>query len=327
MPRGQDGLLCGMCASGLGLTEICPVNGAVDARCSNCGRYDSCLPRCDFAEHGVPKPLRLTNDRKTRAYPSQDNTLGLPAGPVELGGSCPWCTRGKGGCFHIPEGRKAPTCYAWNIMRAYKGSGNVLRSNMESVLEAGKRGRESLVSLLCRAVSGFRDRTLEHARSKGVDPGPLMKFRIHWSGDMFSDEYAMAWAETCLRFPDVSFWTYTRSYRTAMFLRGIPNLKLYLSLDGDSWERGMCEFFRLGGASDPMLGVAFMARSEDFVAGCLADMAWRPSRYGDPDEVSGFCGTALSRCPVDLGKMELTGACCKCRMCIAKGSQLLWFKC
>lgn len=327
MPRGQDGLICGMCASGLGLREICPVNGAVDTECSNCGRFDSCLPACDFAGHDAPRPLRLTNDRKTRAYPSQDNTLGLPAGPPELGGSCPWCTRGKGGCFHIPEGKKAPTCYAWNIMRAYKGSGESLRSNMESVLEAERRGPESLVSLLSGAVAGFRRKTLAYASSKGADPSAMLRFRIHWSGDMYSNAYAKAWAETCLRFPDVSFWTYTRSYRTAAFLRGVPNLKLYLSLDDDSWERGMCEFFRLGGPLDPMLGVSFMSRSEDLVMDCMRKVSGNPRRYG-AEGFPGWAGSVgLCRCPVDLGRMGLTGACCKCSMCIEKGSQVLWFKC
>ena len=320
--------LCHRCSTALGFKPINEVNGAVRRECANCGDFGWCRPRGDFVLSEPSPTLHLANDRKTRAYPAQDNTFGLPAGPLDKGGSCPWCTRGKGGCFHIPEGRKSPTCYAWNIMQAFRGAGANLRANMDAIAKESMGGPERIASKLCGMIAAFAMKTENYARIKKIDPKPLMKFRIHWAGDMYSADYAKAWAETCRRFPGVSFWTYTRSYRLAKHLVGIPNLKLYLSLDEDSWERGMREFFKLGGNGDPRLGVAIMAKSEDFIDKCMEKMEKFPDRYGPRDEVSAFTRTVpLSRCPVDLGKMPLTGACCKCRMCISPGAQLLWFKC
>jgi hypothetical protein len=39
----------------------------------------------------------------------------------------------------------------------------------------------------------------------------VTKFRIHESGDFYSQEYADKWAEIARRLPEVKFWTYTKS--------------------------------------------------------------------------------------------------------------------
>lgn len=38
-------------------------------------------------------------------------------------------------------------------------------------------------------------------------------FRVHDSGDMFSDRYAGAWLEVCIRLPHVKFWIPTRAWQ------------------------------------------------------------------------------------------------------------------
>ena len=329
--RSSLGWLCDKCAKELSLEPVPGVHGTNLTTCDHCGVNSWCLPRCDYKATYKPISLNLACDRKTRAYPTQENTFGLPAGPIEQGGTCPWCTRGPGGCFHIPKGKKNPVCYAWNIEHIFHGAGEKLRQNMEEIKRAEKLGTSVLTEALNLEVSKFIDKCMGYSVKKGIPAEDLLKFRIHWSGDMFSDSYAKAWAEVCRRNPIVTFWTYTRSYDRAKFLVGIPNLKLYLSLDEDSWEKGMCAFFALGGPTNPNLKVAFMSKTEEFVDSCRRKMMDCPERYcpGNAGCVSkwGDLYNAKSKCPVDLGKMELTGACCKCKMCFSPGKQLLWFKC
>lgn len=318
--------VCDECADALKLKRTPYPVGCAEMKCDVCGKTSMATPASDFGWDGVSVPdLHVANDRKTRFYPTQDNTFGLPAGPIELGGSCPWCTRGKGGCFHIPEGRRSPDCYAYNIERAFKEAGRRIRENMD-LLESASRMDWALQKM----VSGFRDKTKAYAKKKGLDPRKLLKFRIHWAGDMFSDEYAMAWAKVCRDNPDITFWTYTRSYDRAHFLAGMPNLKLYLSTDMDSWEKGVRTFMALGGPCDKNLGVAFMAKTEEEILECKRLIGSHPERFGvDKGLVQLFSAASapVSKCPVDLGRMELTGACSKCKMCFSQGSQFLWFKC
>ncbi len=60
------------------------------------------------------------------------------------------------------------------------------------------------------------------------------EFRIHVSGDFFSEPYAQFWLDVCLNAPDVRFWTYTRSAFAVESLVGAPNLTVNLSCDKDN---------------------------------------------------------------------------------------------
>lgn len=43
--------------------------------------------------------------------------------------------------------------------------------------------------------------------------GREIVFRIHESGDFYSDRYMLAWFHVAAKFPDVTFFTYTKSFR------------------------------------------------------------------------------------------------------------------
>lgn len=71
----------------------------------------------------------------------------------------------------------------------------------------------------------------------GVIPRIAPSFRIHVSGDFFSNPYVDAWSEICGEFPNTYFWTYTRSWVDADLrehldrLRSLPNVRLHASTD------------------------------------------------------------------------------------------------
>jgi len=71
----------------------------------------------------------------------------------------------------------------------------------------------------------------------GVLPRILPCMRIHTSGDFFSADYINAWKEICSEFPQVRFWTYTRSWSVPDLLpsleelRSLDNVSLFASTD------------------------------------------------------------------------------------------------
>jgi Gene product 88 len=66
-------------------------------------------------------------------------------------------------------------------------------------------------------------------------------FRIHWSGDFFSEEYAEAWRNVIQQHPDTNFYTYTRSFQpdtnVIPVLADLENLELFLSVDPQNVDR------------------------------------------------------------------------------------------
>ncbi len=75
---------------------------------------------------------------------------------------------------------------------------------------------------------------ITRADKLGIDQSSR-RFRIHWSGDFFSVTYAEAWATVIKENPDISFWTYTRSFQDDVnvvpALDNIQNLDFFLSVD------------------------------------------------------------------------------------------------
>jgi len=72
----------------------------------------------------------------------------------------------------------------------------------------------------------------------GVLPRIIPCFRIHVSGDFFiSIEYINAWIEICSAFPQIKFWSYTRSWIVPELLpsleelKSLPNMQLFASTD------------------------------------------------------------------------------------------------
>jgi hypothetical protein len=166
--------------------------------------------------------LKLSGDRKVspavRVTKSGQrvlvrNAFGLPAGL-----SCPGRTRI---CFTV--------CYAARIEKVYKGTLAHVLTNFHALQECGT-DVERMAALLRGLIDDFRGDLAKY----GGEP----IFRMHWDGDFFSLPYAQAWAAVVRQNPDITFWAYTRSFRGQVnvvpILAGIPNLTLYLSVDGEN---------------------------------------------------------------------------------------------
>lgn len=307
-------------------TDPDAVNGGMFDRCPVCGREAFLMPPSDYCMK--VREAAASHDRKTRMYPNQANAFGILPGPPDHGGTCPWATRGAGGCFCVPDGKKAPTCYACNIMNIYAGSRKLVTANTEALRLANTPDR--IADVLEPMLADFERKTVKYAKSKGLDPLDLMRFRWHWSGDIVSETHAKGLALAMARHPDITFWTYTRSFNLAKWFDGNRNLILYFSLDDDNWEKGLSEWFAHGMDGKPDRRIAYMARDEKSVNRMLDKVRANPYKYGsDVGRVLAWAGSQTpARCPVDIGKMPTDGACSKCRMCNSKDlCRLLFFKC
>ena len=175
--------------------------------------------------------LRLSGDRKVSPFmvrngkrPSDAqvtvrNTFGLPAF-VTCPGATPAC---KGICY------AARTEHQWAHAVAH-----TIGRNWELLQTAGD-DEDAIVELLHGLIADFRA-DLAKVHRRGVPMEPL--FRLHWDGDFYSLPYARAWRRVILAHPDVTFWTYTRSFAPPVnvvpVLAGLANLTLYLSVDQDN---------------------------------------------------------------------------------------------
>lgn len=233
--------------------------------------------------------LHLTCDRKVSPHgwhqESRDrwvalvpNSFGLPAGDT-CPGRTPFCD----------------SCYAADNERMM-GVGEAVAHNYELLQRAGTV--EAMFDLIEEAVGCY------HGEAERLKlPAPDRIFRIHWDGDFFSVDYARAWAQAILRFPDVRFWAYTRSFTDPVnvvpVLAGLPNLALYLSVD----EHNAAD-------AAPVLAAHPAVR----VAACADD-------YRTGREVAGplASGRKAVVCPENAERLPLMekgrGACVVCQLC------------
>lgn len=137
------------------------------------------------------------------------NTFGLPAGKNY---SCPSATTV---CEKV--------CYAGKLEKIYKGVRNVLLHNFELLTNATFDEKKYLLSEMVAEFAG----ECEKRNAEKL-------FRIHWDGDFFSDEYALAWKSVINDYPEIQFWVYTRVPSAARILAGIDNLSLYFSTDSEN---------------------------------------------------------------------------------------------
>jgi len=183
-------------------------------------------------------------------------------------------------------GNKRPTCYVYKSFRN-KCVKPVLEHNTKLLKEASYAEK---VSLLDTEFTRFED-----AEAKAKDP--WYYYRLHWSGDLFSEEYSKAIAEAVARHPKTTFWIYTRSFDYVEPLLDIPNLKVYLSLDQVNVVQGMATRAKFLGAKN--LAISVMDKT-----------------LPDP---------SIPACPQDSGKIPLAGACRACGLCVNQRSDV-WFK-
>jgi len=176
--------------------------------------------------------LKLSDNSKTKFEANIPNTFGLAWGDPSKGGTCPGSTKGAGGCCSKrSETKDSYYCYVSKMTRIYKQVGVNLQQNTDLVREALDSGE--IVQLLRMTV-------LKWLLSGGLRH---QYFRIHWSGDMVNEDYAIAWSKVIREYPLVKFWMYTRSFvpscNVLPILAECKNLSLYLSLDPVNYKEGL----------------------------------------------------------------------------------------
>lgn len=226
--------------------------------------------------------LTLSHNSKTKFSKNHKNTFGLMYGLPENGGSCPGATKGKGGCLDTRDGYKRPTCYMFKVASIYKGVGDILKKNSELVKD--------------KKINELKDiirNTLNHFVK--TSPPDQLYFRLNYSGDIYSLEYAKAWASVMQEFPKIKFWCYTRSFDFVDELVKAKNLSLYLSCDNNNLSKAINIYDKL---KDKHINLA---------------LAWLGLDAPEQEKYRWII------CPETSGKVlntEDKGACSKCKICI-----------
>jgi len=269
------------------------------------------------------RSIKPTCDRKTKFWKNQQNTYGLLPG---LEGTCPCATTAPGGCWHISEGRKLPACYVAHTCNCYGGVKTVLAHNTKLLMGASYWGK---IELLDAEFKRFREAEQRHNNATDGDD-PQMYYRIHWSGDIFNEEYAKALASAMQLNSDIHFWGYTRSFFAVPHLCNLPNFTLYLSLDPVNIVQGLMVFAEHKRYNNN-LQFCYMSPNNEFEAhlGRVNEMLKEENNlrkaWGYPLKTVVF-DTVLRACPVDAGKLELENGCSKCRKCLSKTPDPVWFQ-
>lgn len=225
--------------------------------------------------------LKRTADRKTANLanvkgnaPLIKNAFSLPSGKAF---SCP-------GATSVCE----TVCYAGKLERQYPGVRNLVLHNWELLRNATLA---EMIELLSNMIGDF----VSDCEKKNA---PKV-FRWHADGDIFSATYAEAIELTCQDFPDVQFWIYTRSFEYVGFIYGIPNLSVYLSVDGENKEAAIET-----AKEYPSVRMAYLSDSFD------KGKEFMLAETGKPGAI---CPENAKRIPLIT---ENGGACLSCGLCV-----------
>lgn len=192
----------------------------------------------------------------------ENRAFSLPAGPEF---ACPGATKACDGCYATKKR------HLWfPVQQAFANNWNLLRD-----LEKKKKFNKA-VSLLLESI-----------------PNSTEIFRIHESGDFYSQWYVDVWTEVIRQRRDVMFWTYTRSFNLdfSKIVRQ-PNFTLWASTDNFN-----------------------LKKSNSFIRRYKNSNVKRA--YG-PWEHDALVPNNSFACPVTTGKMDVAGACEKCMLCVTK---------
>ena len=135
-------------------------------------------------------------------------------------------------------------------------------------------------------------------------------FKIHVAGEFFSQEYIDSWSEVVRDCPEVSFFTYTRSWRRPEFLpalqrlAGISNIQVWLSCDQSTGQP----------PSIPETRVAYLSTHDEDIPSFACDLAFRSTleRLTLPLPILG----SVPVCPHQNGKPNSPPDCVTCRICL-----------
>lgn len=192
------------------------------------------------------------------ARKGEKNSFGLPA-ITSCPGRTPICEQ---------------VCYTHKLTCMYKDVQPVLDENLRHVnMRCDSRDYHTLRCELMGMVRYYPE------------------FRIHWSGDFHRVDYAQVWRDVILcEMPNTRFWCYTRSFQFVPLFQGLPNLRLYLSLDKDNWDEGLMVW-----KDNPWTLISTMGMED---------------RHKDRI-------TKWFNCPAIEGPLKgVDAACLKCRVCV-----------
>lgn len=135
-------------------------------------------------------------------------------------------------------------------------------------------------------------------------------FKIHVAGEFFSPEYLGAWSEIVRECIDVSFFTYTRSWRRPEFrpalqqLAGQSNMQLWLSCDRSTGQP----------PTIPETRVAYLSTHDADIPSFPSDLAFRSTleRLTLPLPMLG----STPVCPHQNGKPHGPADCMSCKICL-----------
>jgi hypothetical protein len=156
----------------------------------------------------------LTNTTKMPGF-----SWGIPA--VK---SCPFSKFGAGSicgaCYARPNREQGrPTFYGRsNVKRAQAVRFSWIRECLKT-----ENGRGLFISTIVTSIRKKNKKNREY-------------FRIHDSGDFYSEKYVRCWIEICKQLPDTKFWAPTRSYKAEWVeclreLNSLPNVTVRPSAD------------------------------------------------------------------------------------------------
>lgn len=235
--------------------------------------------------------LELSSDRKVtpvarweanqhRWKPLVNNTIGTLAGVT--------CKMATEFCLAI--------CYAMRVEEFYPRAKALVARNTERVRSG------NLVEKYQGAIDEYRKQmTLVKNRPLSFEPKNL--FRHKYDGDIDSFNEARAIRAVAVKNPDIAQWIYTRRFDLAPSLLGVPNLKVYLSVDPDNWREVPKNWVRDGGM------LAFTTGTWEETEKLSRLLLWRNSPR---------CPELTKKLPlvVDRGNGYGEGACANCMMCV-----------
>lgn len=207
------------------------------------------------------------------------NAIGTLAGET-----CAWATAF---CLRI--------CYAMNVENCYSAAKALAGRNTDRIRSG------DLFNKYQGAIDEYR-RQLALAKKRPLPFEPKNLFRHKWDGDIDSFDEARAIRAVAVKNPDIAQWIYTRRFDLAPSLLGVPNLKVYLSVDPDNWKLVPKNWVRDGG----MLALTATTWEETEQLSRL--LLWRNSPR---------CPELTGKIPlvVDMGNGYGEGACANCMMC------------
>lgn len=189
---------------------------AIGVDCASCGAALRLVLHYD-AKTSPAVVMGSDSRRRAQARATVPNALPLPAGPLDVGGSCPGVTAA------------CRDCYAAGLESWAPGFRRAAVANLDALRHLHEHGGQSAV---VRALVALVAHSAAVQRAAGVR---RPSFRWHSDGDLFASWYTVAVRKACAQTPDVDHWLYTRSLSLVRYLMPRPaNLAVYVSADSEN---------------------------------------------------------------------------------------------